>query len=393
MKKTRVGILFGGRSAEHEVSLGSARNVLRAIDRKTCDVLLIAIDKAGGWGIVAEDDFSRLFEASEAGGGGKRPAVDAVGHFGSTAGRNSRYRTTAGRNSRDQTTQDVAVLLGRSDRRLLSVDPLPVDVVFPVLHGTFGEDGTIQGLLKLAGVPFVGSGVLGSAVCMDKDVMKRLLRGAGIPTPKFLAFDWSERERIDFDGVTGTLGAPLFVKPANLGSSVGISKAGTERDLRRAVALAFQYDVKIVIEEFIAGRELECSVLGNEKPAASVPGEVKTKHEFYSYDAKYTDADGALLEIPALITEEQKKEIQDLAVRSFKALCCEGMARADFFLASDGRILVNELNTLPGFTDISMFPKLWEASGLSQIALVRRLIELALERFERERNLRTRYPG
>jgi D-alanine-D-alanine ligase len=402
MKKTRVGILFGGRSAEHEVSLKSARNILRAIDRETYDVLLIAIDKGGGWGIVPEDDFSRLFERSEAGVEKAPPSIDAIGSFGSTTtepngsprkSSTPEGRTPRGRTPEGQTPEDVAILLGRNDRRILSADPLPVDVVFPVLHGTYGEDGTVQGLLKLAGVPFVGSGVLGSAVCMDKDVMKRLLRDAGIPTPRFLAFDWSARGAIVFEGVTGTLGTTLFIKPANLGSSVGISKAASKRDFDRAVALAFQYDVKIVIEEFIAGRELECSVLGNESPVASVPGEVKPSHEFYSYDAKYIDANGALLEIPAVITEAQKKEIQELAVRSYKVLCCEGMARADFFLADDGRILVNELNTLPGFTNISMYPKLWEESGLSQTDLVHRLIELALERHERERKVQTRYPG
>jgi D-alanine-D-alanine ligase len=371
MKKTRVGILFGGRSAEHEVSLNSARNILRAIDRDRYDVLLVAIDKGGRWGIVHEEVFSRLFEGPGGEGGNARPSIDAV----------------------ERLSSGVSILLGRSDGRFLSADPLPVDVVFPVLHGTYGEDGTVQGLLRLAGVPFVGSGVLGSAVCMDKDVMKRLLREAGIPTPRFLAFDWSARERIDFEEAGEALGTPLFVKPANLGSSVGISKAGSKRDFDSAVALAFRYDVKIVIEEFIAGRELECSVLGNESPVASVPGEIKPTHEFYSYDAKYVDANGAFLEIPAAVTEAQKNEIRELAVRSYKTLCCEGMARADFFLTGDGRILVNELNTLPGFTNISMYPKLWEESGLSQTDLVHRLIELALERNERERRVRTAYPG
>jgi D-alanine-D-alanine ligase len=372
MNKTRVGILFGGRSAEHEISLRSARNILRAIDRDKYDVLLIAIDKSGLWGMVSEEELSRVFEDAEAAGGKSRPSIDAVERFGAAGG---------------------SVLLGRSDRRFLSADPLPVDVVFPVLHGTYGEDGTVQGLLKLAGIPFVGSGVLGSAVCMDKDVMKRLLREAGIPTPRFLAFDWSSRDGIEFERVKGTLGLPLFIKPANLGSSVGISKAKSGRDFGRAVALAFRYDTKIVIEEFIEGRELECSVLGNESPVASVPGEVKPLHEFYSYDAKYIDANGARLEIPAGVTEAQKKEVQELAVRSYRVLCCEGLARADFFLAGDGRILVNELNTLPGFTDISMYPKLWEESGLSQTDLVHRLIELALERHEREREVQTRYPS
>jgi D-alanine-D-alanine ligase len=372
MKKTRVGILFGGRSAEHEISLRSARNILRAIDRDKYDVLLIAIDKSGGWGTVSEDELSRVFEEAEAAGGKTRPSIDAIERFGATG---------------------VSILLGRSDRRFLNVDPLPLDVVFPVLHGTYGEDGTVQGLLKLAGVPFVGAGVLGSAVSMDKDVMKRLLREAGIPTPRFLVFDWSARDGIDFGKVEGALGLPLFVKPANLGSSVGISKAKSARDFERAVALAFRYDTKIVIEEFIEGRELECSVLGNESPVASVPGEVKPLHEFYSYDAKYIDANGALLEIPAEVTEAQKGEVRELAVLSYKALCCEGMARVDFFLAGDGRVLVNELNTLPGFTDISMYPKLWEESGLTQTDLVDRLIGLALERHAREREVQTRYPG
>jgi D-alanine-D-alanine ligase len=302
-------------SAEHEVSLASARNVIKALNKKKYQVVEIKISKNGRWN-------------------------------------KSKLRN--------------------------------VDVVFPVLHGTYGEDGTIQGLLKLEGMPFVGAGVLGSSVGMDKDVMKRLLRDAGIPIGKFLV---NEK---DFGVVKKEFGLPVFVKPANLGSSVGVSKAFNKNQFEKAFKLAREYDSKVVIEEFIDGREIECSVLGGDNVKASVPGEVIPQHEFYSYEAKYIDEDGALLEIPAKLSKSLIKKVQDLAIKTFKVLECHGLARVDFFLKGQ-KVIVNEINTLPGFTNISMYPKLWEASGLSQTKLVDELIKLALKRGNVESKLKTFY--
>ncbi|HEY9868829.1 MAG TPA: D-alanine--D-alanine ligase [Candidatus Obscuribacterales bacterium] len=364
-RKIRVAVLFGGRSAEHEVSLQSARSILEAIDKNKYDVVPIAIDKAGRWYL---NDASRLLLHAD------DPKSIKLNN-----------------GSRDS----VALVPAPSGKQeqLISLtkhEPVePIDVVFPVLHGTYGEDGTVQGLLKLANIPFVGPSVLGSAVGMDKDVTKRLLREAGIPVARFLVFERHRRSAIDFGAVTDQLGLPLFVKPANLGSSVGVSKAKDEREFKEAIALAFEYDTKILIEEAISGREIECAVLGNEEPMVSIPGEIVPTHEFYSYEAKYIDEKGALLEIPAKLTPEQVSAVQDLSARTFKALCCEGMARVDCFLTCDGQFLVNEINTIPGFTTISMYPKLWEASGLPYTELVDRLIQLAVERWEREQALKT----
>jgi D-alanine-D-alanine ligase len=363
-KRLRVGLLFGGRSAEHEVSLASARNIARAIDRSRYDVLLICIDKEGRWGLIDDPAFFDSFPP------GTTPELTGVGEALSVSPCHSKGEFLFNQNGK---------CVGS------------IDVIFPVLHGTFGEDGTLQGLLALSQMPFVGSGVLASAAAMDKDVMKRLLRDARIPLPRFAAFGFREKSSIEFRAVRSVLGLPLFVKPANLGSSVGIHKAKNEKEFKSAVEDAFVYDSKIVIEEFIEGREIECSVLGNEDPAASLPGEVIPKHEFYSYEAKYVDEEGALLKIPAEISESETSMVQELAVKSFRTLCCEGMARVDFFLRADGQVLVNELNTLPGFTNISMYPKLWEASGLSQTALIDRLIQLAIERSQREQRLRRTY--
>jgi len=264
-----------------------------------------------------------------------------------------------------------------------------MDVVFPVLHGPFGEDGTVQGLLKLAGIPFVGPSILGSAVGMDKDVMKRLLRDAGIPIAAFMVFKRSERDAIHFRDVKKRLGIPVFVKPANLGSSVGVSKVNNKKGFLRACENAFQYDNKILVEAYIKGREIECAVLGNEHPLASLPGEVIPSHEFYSYEAKYLDDKGARLQVPARLSPSATKAVQRLAVQTFTTLCCEGMARVDFFLRDNGKLIVNEINTIPGFTAISMYPKLWGASGVSYQKLIDTLLKLALERFKRDKALKT----
>jgi D-alanine-D-alanine ligase len=360
-KKLRVAVLFGGKSAEHEISLISARNIVEAMNKNKYEVVSIGIDKKGRWFF---DEGQRLLSASvkaEA----KLPRQSASAAVVPGA--------------------KTSPMIQLSSRRALR----QVDVVFPVLHGPFGEDGTVQGLLKLANVPFVGAGVLGSAVGMDKDVMKRLLRDAQMPIGKFLVFERAVQNKIDFAEVERLVGLPLFVKPANLGSSVGISKVVNEKQFVGAITEAFRYDNKILLEESIPGREIECSVLGNERPMASLPGEIITHHNFYSYDAKYIDEKGARLVIPADLPLTLIRQIQELAVRTFKILCCEGMARVDFFLRHEGEILVNEINTIPGFTKISMYPKLWEASGISYADLIDRLIELALERFQREKNLRT----
>lgn len=360
-KKLRVALLFGGKSAEHEISLISARNIFEAMDKKKYEVVAIGIDKQGRWFV---DDDARLL----------RGAAPAKVEFRGTK-------------------NAAAVLPG--DSRTPMVRPAAgapfgaVDVVFPVLHGPFGEDGTVQGLLKLANVAFVGAGVLGSAVGMDKDVMKRLLRDARIPIGKFLVFRLADRNAISYAKVKRHLGLPLFIKPANMGSSVGISKVSKKNEFRPAIKEALGYDNKIILEEFIAGREVECSVLGNDKPVASLPGEIVVQHDFYSYDAKYIDDKGARLEIPAKLPRSVVKRIQEIALRSYRALCCEGMARVDFFVQANGRVLVNEINTIPGFTKISMYPKMWEASGISYPRLIDRLINLALERARRERRLRT----
>jgi D-alanine-D-alanine ligase len=361
-KKTVVGILFGGKSAEHEVSLQSAQNVYDAIDRNKFEPVLIGIDKSGRW--LLNDESRFLLNSGDPRRISLSPDGEPVALVPESAGLLSGL--------------DGAGYAG----------PGRLDVVFPILHGPFGEDGTVQGLLKLANIPFVGPGVLGSAVGMDKDVMKRLLRDAGIPVGKFLGFQ-SHRPVPAFAEVSGVLGLPFFIKPANMGSSVGISKVHDEGEYSGAVKGAFQYDTKILAEEFVSGRELECAVLGSEEPAASVPGEIISSHEFYSYNAKYLDEKGAALDIPANIPEETQKRVRELAIKTFQTLCCEGLSRVDFFLKESGELVVNEINTMPGFTRISMYPKLWEACGISYTELISRLIDLAIRRFEKERALKT----
>jgi D-alanine-D-alanine ligase len=368
-KKITVGIIFGGKSAEHEVSLQSAKNIYDAIDRDRFDPVLIGIDKGGKW--LFKEQRTENREQRIENSAGLTPSGDQVALIPESGGVLS--KTLPPPNLPPLPTPH---------------SPLPkIDVVFPILHGPFGEDGTVQGLLKLAGVPFVGSGVLGSAVGMDKDVMKRLFREAGIPIGKFLAFRLHETMPA-FAEIEATLGIPLFVKPANMGSSVGISKVHNEAEFSAAVNEAFLYDTKIVIEEFIQGREIECAVLGNENPAASVPGEIIPSHEFYSYEAKYLDEKGAALQIPARLDGDTEKRIREISIKVFQTLCCDGLARVDSFLRENGDIIVNEINTMPGFTRISMYPKLWEAGGISYTYLITRLLELAMEKHEKERGLK-----
>ena len=364
-RKIQLGILFGGRSAEHEVSLQSARNVIEALDPDKYDLTLIGIDQQGRWFLNEASRF--LLEA-------RQPELYRLHEAGPA----------------------LVLIPGSEGPQLVCADNmnrLPVlDVAFPVLHGTYGEDGAVQGLLKMAGIPCVGSDILGSAVGMDKDVMKRLLREAEIPTPRFCTLHAAHRDQIQLTAVLEALGGfPIFVKPANLGSSVGIHKVKCEADWLPALEDAFSFDHKLVVEQGLTCREIECSVLGNAHPRASVPGEVVVQAEFYSYEAKYISADAARLEIPARLAPELAERIQQLAIQTFEVLNCQGLARVDFFLTPEQEVYVNEVNTLPGFTRISMYPKLWEASGLSYRALLDQLIQLALDKARQDRNLRTRY--
>jgi len=395
MKKLRVGILFGGRSGEHEVSLLSAASVLKAINRKKYEVVPIGITKEGRW--VTSSDAERLLTGDSA-----------------PAERNLR----AG----DPETTSAAAVLARGESVIVPPVPsksktgalvpfetearglemqasggmgpaLKLDVIFPVLHGTFGEDGTIQGLFELAGIAYVGSGVLGSAAGMDKDVMKRLFAAAKLPIPKHVSFlraDWEANPKKTIAKIEAALNYPLFVKPANLGSSVGITKAHDCKELGPAIKVAAGFDRKIVVEQGVGGkkgkaRELEVAVLGNDKPEASVVGEIVPGKEFYDYEAKYL-SEGSDLIIPAKLTRQQAKEIREMAIAAFQACDCSGLARVDFLMdpqtgsGPTGRIYLNEINTLPGFTSISMYPKLWAASGVAYPELIDRLIGLALER-------------
>lgn len=364
-EKTRVAVIFGGRSAEHEVSLQSAKNVIEAIDKNKYDVVLIGIGRDGRWYLNHSSKF--ILNSTN-------PKLIAL----------------------NKSNKEVALISTKTSGQLVNLSDrkgvTSVDVVFPVLHGPYGEDGTIQGLLKLANIPFVGPSVLGSAIGMDKDVMKRLLRDSGVPVANFITLDKTNLRKLNFNKIKKQLGIPLFIKPANQGSSIGDHKVSTEKEFKKAVKDAFKYDNKILIEEYIEGRQLECSVLGNENPIASLPGEIivnKKKHEFYSYEAKYIDEKGATLVVPAKLPEKIVKDVQKMSVRVFKVLCCEGMARVDFFLRDkDKKLIVNEINTIPGFTKISMYPKLWEASGIPYTELITRLINLAIERQKRDQKLK-----
>jgi D-alanine-D-alanine ligase len=396
MKKLRVGILFGGRSGEHEVSLLSASSVFGAIDKNKYEVVPIGITKEGRWVTSAD---AELLLRGKTGGEHLR-----AGDPEATAGAAVLARGEAvvvppepqhGGSLRPFQTD--ARLAGQSRRA--ADRAINVDVIFPVLHGTFGEDGTIQGLLELADIPYVGAGVLGSAAGMDKDVMKSLFRSAGLPIVKhvtFLRTEWEDNPKKVQKLVENKLKYPVFVKPANLGSSVGISKARDRKELGLAITEAARFDRKIVVEQGVGGkkqkaREIECSVLGNDRAEASVPGEIVPSTEFYDYNAKYLD-EGSQLIIPAKLRKAETKKVQQLAIGAFKAVDCAGLARVDFLMDPKTRkIFLNEINTMPGFTSISMYPKLWAATGLKYSELIERLIGLGLERHaEKKRNQYTR---
>jgi len=353
--RRRVLLLFGGRSAEHDVSRATAVAVAAALDPAKYDVIPVAITTSGRW-LLAEEARAQL-----------RGARDALPTAFAVSGLPVELPSDPGR----------AELVP-----LESGPPVGVDVVFPLLHGPYGEDGTVQGLLELAGLPYVGAGVLGSAVSMDKIMMKRAFAAAGLPSARYLALRDTHDPAAFAARVEADLDLPCFVKPSNMGSSIGVSKARTRAELTAAIALAFEYDEWILAEEAIVGREIEVAVLGDDPPEASVPGEVVPAADFYDYADKYENGDAQLL-VPAPLTETETGDVQTLATRAFEACRCEAMARVDCFMRPDGRFVLNELNTIPGFTPISMYPKLWEASGLSYPALLDRLIGLALARHER----------
>lgn len=361
-KKKRIALVFGGKSAEHEVSLQSAKNVYEALDKDKYDVVLVGIDKKGHWTLGDVSEF--LLNATD-------PKLISL----------------------NTSEKDVAIVPDKHGDGTLMVSGSSspsleqVDVVFPILHGPYGEDGTIQGMLQLFDLAYVGPGVLGSAVAMDKDVAKRLLRDASVPIADFVVF--RTRDDYSFEGVEKKLGVPFFVKPANLGSSVGVSKVKNKDEFETAIQTAFEFDTKVLVEEYVKGREIEFSVLGNEDAQVSVPGEIVPNHEFYSYDAKYIDENGAALVVPAEIEKDTIASMQEAALKAYKVLECEGMARVDFFLKDDNTYILNEINTIPGFTKISMYPRLWEASGLSYPKLIDRLVDLAIERHDRRKKLKT----
>jgi D-alanine-D-alanine ligase len=365
--KMKIGVLYGGRSGEHDVSLCSAASVVSALDKNKYDVIAIGIDRTGRWyvqdqpEIVTDRDFGRILSL-------KRRGRWLVNHF-EQEGKLHIYNI-------ENNNEEVVV-----------------DLIFPVLHGTFGEDGTLQGLLELAMVPYIGADVAGSAIGMDKDIAKRLLKEAGIPVVQSITIskkEWHDQSELITRRAVKKLGLPLFVKPLCTGSSVGIKKVKEQEALAGAIDFALQFDIRIMIEKAIECREIECAVLGNEEPTASVLGEIIPNHEFYSYEAKYIDPQGAKMSIPAPIEDGIAAAIRKNAVAGYKALNCSSMARVDFFLdKKTNAFYLNEINTLPGFTSISMYPKLWEATGLPYINLLDKLISLALERHQRKLEIKT----
>lgn len=359
MSVQHIAIIYGGRSTEHEISIRSARNIAKAIDRTKYSVSLIAISKDGTWYSKSMDELNTedIVLAS-----GNRLSLIPGGKRGVLVNMNT-----------------------------LSEVP-PLDAVFPIVHGTGGEDGSLQGLLKTMNIPFVGPGIVGSALCIDKEIAKRLLTESGIANSKFLAYHSSQRNQITYEHAVEVLGVPMYIKPPNLGSSIGISKVTTKRQFDAAIDNALQYDRKVLIEQSIEGREIECAVMGNTDVQASPVGEVLTNEEdytFYDYTAKYTDANGSVSVIPAELEVGTQNRIREIAVRTYKVLNCEGMARVDVFVTKNKDIIVNEVNTLPGFTDISMFPKLWEAGGIAYADLITKLIEMAIERSKDEDKMHT----
>jgi D-alanine-D-alanine ligase len=349
MSKTRVAILYGGRSVEHGVSINSAKNILEFIDKEKFEPYPIGISKAGVWYL------------------------------------------TSSINKEIETGSELSLKLHPGNPVFVAQNgkQFSVDVVFPVLHGTDGEDGSIQGLLKAMELPMVGTGVLGSAMSMNKAITKRLLQEAGVPVTRFKAFSFDEKNKLVFKDIEKEFGLPFMVKAASLGSSVGISKVKNEADFKAAVDEAFRYDDSILIEQYVKGREIECAILGNYPPQASLPGEIiiNPKYEFYTFDAKYVDGEAVTIDVPAKLDKAIAEQIRVLSVKTYQALHCEDFARIDLFLSADGKIYINEINTIPGFTNSSMYPMMWKERGISFTDLISNLIALSRERFERSKRI------
>ena len=352
MKKITVGILYGGKSVEHDISVISARNIVANIDKEKHDIVLIGISRAGDW--YLNNDIDAPIDSGRAVSLTLKATMPQI------------------------TTENFSTTM---------------DVVFPVLHGTDGEDGSIQGLLHAMNIPFVGSGVLGSAASMDKLLSKRVLRDAGIPVADFAAFSHGQQPKIKFAEIVEQLGLPFMLKPANLGSSIGVAKISSEENFMEKVADTFKYDHMVIFEEYIDGREMECAILGNNEPIASVPGEIilSPAYEFYSFEAKYEDPDSVELVIPARVSVETLEAIQSLSKKAFKILNCKDFARIDLFVMEDGTVRINEINTIPGFTNISMYPKLIMEDGISYTELITKLIQLALDRSKAENRITTEF--
>ncbi|WP_413295314.1 D-alanine--D-alanine ligase family protein [Bdellovibrio sp. HCB185ZH] len=361
MKKT-IALIFGGKSAEHEVSLRSAKNVADALDKEKFSPILIGISSDGTW--YRFPDMSVFSQVTKIDDKALPPNAEPVAMICDLG-------------------KPVLYSLKNSTKT-------SVDCAFPIMHGTMGEDGTIQGIFKMVNIPFVGCGVWSSAAGMDKAVMKHILADAKIPNARYMLL--TPYKNNSYDEIVKNLGTPFFIKPANAGSSVGVHKIKSAEDFKVKLQDAFQFDYKVLAEEFIQGREVECSVMGhNHAPEASLPGEVIPQHEFYSYEAKYIDDNGALLEIPAKIQGETLQRLQDMAKKTYQAMGCDGLTRVDFFLKQNGELYINEINTIPGFTKISMYPKMWEATGLAYKELITKLITFAFERYESESKLKTSY--
>lgn len=357
MEKIKVGIIFGGKSTEHEVSLISSRDIISAIDENKYDIVRIGVLKDGSSYYFPDDSY--LINGND-------PETIRIDSSKGIPG--------------------SFVLGGRSFLCMDKNLPLRLDVAFPVVHGTNGEDGSLQGVLHLAGIPYVGPSILGSAIGMDKDVSLRLLRDSKVPIPNFLVFTKNQINEIEFNSAKEELGLPMFVKPANGGSSVGITKVKNKNDFETAIKEAFKFDDKILLEEAILGKEVRVSVMGNDVPVASIVGEVIPTHEFYDYDAKYIDKDGSTFEIPAKLTDKEANLVKNISIKTYKALCCEGMTRIDGFFTPEHNFILNEINTIPGFSKKSIYPKLWETSGINYQELIDKLLTFALQRQKNNEN-------
>ncbi len=356
-RKLNVGILCGGKSSEHRISLISAQNVIQSLDLNRFNPIIIGIDTGGQWFYYPDGLLLKHAESPS--------DISLI---------RSSHKVLLSQNAEERTIYSM------TDFKIITT----LDVIFPIIHGTYGEDGSIQGLAKIAGIACVGCGILGAAVGMDKDVMKKILRDANIPVAPSVTIKNRTRDDHPYEKVSAELGQTLYIKPANLGSSIGVSRINNEASYIKAIKLGLSYDDKVLVEQTITGREIECAVIGNDTPQASTIGEIIPQNDFYTFENKYVNSDGALLSIPANLPQDILKKAQSMACQAYRALDCKGMTRVDMFYTDERTLLINEVNTIPGFTKISMYPKLWEHEGVSQMELITRLIDLAIEQYQKE---------